>query len=66
MRELDVLLTRYLDRQFERAGNAEKAAFHTLLSLSDPELVAYLLRGVSPDDAHMKDVVQHILLPPDP
>lgn len=66
MRELDVLLTRYLENQFDRAGNAEKAAFNALLSLSDPELVAYLLLGESPDDPHMIDVVQRILLPTDP
>ena len=48
MRELDVLLTRYLDEEYARASAADKAAFETLLTLSDPELVGYLLNRERP------------------
>jgi antitoxin CptB len=52
MRELDVLLTRYLMDVYPRATDAEKSAFEALLQLSDPELVGYLLKGErSPDPA---------------
>ena len=48
MRELDVLLTRYLEQHYESADSGEKAAFRQLLTLSDPELVGYLLQKQTP------------------
>ena len=60
MRELDVLLTRYLDTQFAASSEAEKAAFRRLLELSDPELVGYLLSGESPDDPSIAHVTVRI------
>jgi succinate dehydrogenase flavin-adding protein (antitoxin of CptAB toxin-antitoxin module) len=43
MKELDLLLTRYLDRHWLLADTTERAAFERLLDLPDPVLVAYLL-----------------------
>ena len=48
MRELDLLLTRYLEQDYDRADAAEKAAFRRLLTLPDPELVGYLLQKQTP------------------
>ena len=48
MRELDMLLIRYLELDYDRADAAEKAAFEKLLTLSDPELVGYLLQKQEP------------------
>lgn len=48
MRELDELLLDYLDHSFDEASDDEKAAFQTLLDLSDPELMTYLLRNEEP------------------
>jgi antitoxin CptB len=48
MRELDELLLRYLDDNYESAGAAEKAAFQRLLSLSDAALMSYLLQQAIP------------------
>jgi antitoxin CptB len=45
MKELDVLLQRWLDRRYDSASNDERASFEALLGLSDPELAGYLLRG---------------------
>ena len=45
MRELDVLLSRYLNDDYARATEPEKAAFEQILEMSDPELVGYLLKG---------------------
>jgi succinate dehydrogenase flavin-adding protein (antitoxin of CptAB toxin-antitoxin module) len=45
MRELDVLLLRYLENDYPQGSEEEKAAFRELLALSDPELRAYLLAG---------------------
>ena len=48
MKELDQLLTAYLDDGYEAAPEADKAAFRALLDLSDPELVGYLLQRQQP------------------
>lgn len=42
MRELDVLLERYLQERYPSAPAAEQQAFQALLELPDPELFAYL------------------------
>ncbi len=46
MRELDVVLCRYLDHHYGDAPASRQAAFEALLELSDPELFD-LLRGRS-------------------
>ena len=48
MKELDQLLTGYLEGDYEAAPADDKAAFHALLELSDPELVGYLLQRKEP------------------
>jgi succinate dehydrogenase flavin-adding protein (antitoxin of CptAB toxin-antitoxin module) len=45
MKELDVLLTRFLDRDYASASSAERAAFVALLEWQDPDLARYLLAG---------------------
>jgi antitoxin CptB len=48
MKELDQLLTAYLENNYETASEDDKAAFRALLELSDPELVGYLLQRRQP------------------
>ena len=60
MRELDVLLTDYLERCYEAADDAEKMAFRKLLTLPDPELVGYLLQHQVPA-ADIAIVIDRIL-----
>jgi antitoxin CptB len=60
MRELDQLLVRYLEQRYERADDDEKAAFQSLLALSDPQLLGYLLNKTAPAPEHAI-VVRHIL-----
>ena len=48
MKELDQLLTGYLDDGYDTAPEADKASFQALLELSDPELVEYLLQRKEP------------------
>lgn len=60
MRELDILLADYLDREYPLAGEQQKQAFRELLSLSDPELIAYLLGGETPQDAALASIVRTI------
>jgi antitoxin CptB len=60
MRELDVLLTRWLDTAYDDASDAQKSSFRRLLTLSDPELAGYLLSGLPPEDPELADVVREI------
>ena len=61
MKELDQLLTSYLDDGYEAAPEADKAAFRALLELSDPELVGYLLQRKEPGSEIIARGI-HILL----
>ena len=51
MKELDLLLRRYVDDRWPAAPSAERAAFEKLLELPDPELAAYLLGHEIPPPA---------------
>jgi antitoxin CptB len=57
MRELDVLLTTYLERHYGASSESQKTAFQQLLALSDPELNAYLLGDALPADLETARVV---------
>lgn len=48
MRELDVVLARYLEDDYPAALPSERRAFEALLELQDPELLAYLVGRVAP------------------
>ncbi len=60
MRELDILLTNYLDNDYPQAKEQQKQAFCELLALPDPELIDYLLGGQLPADAALANVVSQI------
>ena len=60
MRELDQLLVQWLDGRYASASDCQKVAFCELLSLSDPELIAYLLQGAEARDRDMADVIRQI------
>jgi succinate dehydrogenase flavin-adding protein (antitoxin of CptAB toxin-antitoxin module) len=62
MKELDLLLTRYVDERFAAAPAAEQQAFEHLLQLSDPLLHAYCL-GQAPVPADLKSVLENITAP---
>ena len=61
MKELDALLTEYLDTHYDRVSDDEKAAFHAFLELPDPELVGYLLQRKVPNSEQLSRVVDRIL-----
>ena len=65
MRELDILLERFLRQGYIASSDAEKSAFRSLLTLQDPELAGYLLRDVPNDDAVRASVIARILGRPD-
>jgi antitoxin CptB len=57
MRELDVLLERYLRERYPSAPAAEQQAFAALLDLPDPELLAFVMRRQVPADPHWVHVI---------
>ena len=58
MRELDQLLSRYLDVAYAASDAAEKAAFRDLLTLPDPELAGYFLGRQRPEDPAIAAIVE--------
>ncbi len=59
IKELDVLLTRYLNERFAAAPMIERLAFERLLQTEDPLIYAYCL-GQVPVPADLKGVVEQI------
>jgi antitoxin CptB len=60
MRELDVLLERYLQSGEVPVSAAERGAFERLLELPDPELADYLLGHKLPPDPALAGLVRRI------
>ena len=62
MRELDVLLERYLEGRWPAASARERAAFEELLELSDPDLAGLLLGKTAASGPRARvvgDITQH-------
>lgn len=63
MRELDVVLERYLERRYARAPESERRAFESLLERQDPELLAYLMGREAPEDPELVNVIARLAHP---
>jgi succinate dehydrogenase flavin-adding protein (antitoxin of CptAB toxin-antitoxin module) len=63
MKELDVLLTRYVDERFAAASTAEQQAFESLLDDQDPVIYAYCL-GQSEVPLHLQGLIRSITAAP--
>jgi len=61
MRELDVILMRYMQSDYDAAEQDEKASFETLLSLQDPEILDLLTGRIVTDDDGLRHVIERIL-----
>jgi antitoxin CptB len=60
MRELDQLLSWYLEERYPRVDDINKAAFRDLLEQQDPELWSWLSGRDKPHDPHWKGIVDEI------
>lgn len=60
MRELDLLLTRYLEREWAQASEAERGVFLQLLDSEDDRLWRWFLGNETAPDAALVALVQHI------
>ncbi len=60
MKELDVLLERWLDLHGAAATPQEQGCFESLLELQDPELARYLLAGEPHPDPAVRTLIGYI------
>ncbi len=60
MKELDVLLERFVRERFAGASSAEQHAFAQLLDLPDPQLADYLMGHATPPDPQLARLVRLI------
>ena len=59
MKELDILLTRYVDERYGSASAEEQQAFLGLLETQDPVIYAYCL-GQEPPPEHLAALIERI------
>jgi len=60
MRELDELLTNYLQNSYGQAPTSEKDAFRQLLALPNSDLIDYLLENQEHDDSQIAGAIEKI------
>ena len=61
MKELDILLVRYVRERLPAASSDERRAFTEFLELPDPDIARYLLAGDSPDDPRLAALCRALL-----
>ena len=59
MKELDILLTRYVDERYGTASAEEQQAFQRLLEAQDPLIYAYCLGQERPPE-HLAALIERI------
>ena len=60
MKELDVLLARYLRERWHQANSTDRALFEQILELPDPLLAAYLLGRERAPDPAMQSMLEQL------
>ena len=61
MKELDLLLVRWLDAGWPSADGGKRAVFLRLLEEPDPQLADWLLNGRRPDDLPLATLIDDIV-----
>ena len=62
MKELDIVMTHFLEQSYPESSEQEKNAFVSLLNLQDPELYALLLDRKTSDDPYENQVLEALRL----
>ncbi len=60
VRELDVLLGRFLDTEYAKLDNDEQSAFAEFLEVQDPVIMDWLFDKYSPDDPGVARIVDRL------
>lgn len=63
MRELDTLLTAFLEHGYPSLDEADRARFEALLELPDPQIHAWLLGRERPADPAIAQLVERVGAP---
>jgi len=63
MKELDILLVRYVRERLPAASSDERSAFSDFLELPDPDIARYLLAGDVPEDPRHAALCRALLRP---
>ncbi len=61
MKELDILLVRWIEGAWADAGTERRLAFAWLLEQPDPDLADWLIGGARPPDADLAALIDDIL-----
>jgi len=61
MKELDILLLRYLKGSYVQASSAQREAFAEFLELPDPDIARYLVAGHAPPEPRFADLCRSLL-----
>ena len=64
MKELDVVLTRYLENTYESAATSEQDQFRELLQMPDPDLYNLLLGRDVTDDPNLAGFLRQLRIGP--
>jgi antitoxin CptB len=64
MKELDVLLTKYVDEEYSTASPGDREAFRQLLDSQDPLIYAYFLGLQPPPNAALSALIERITAGP--
>jgi len=64
MKELDLLLLKYLDQRWPQASAGERAAFEAFLALPDPVIASYLLGHADSPDTDVQGLVEALRATP--
>lgn len=60
MKELDLLLTRYLEQQYPHASPTTQQTFEVLLELPDIDLYSYMIGQEKPAAANLQKLIEEI------
>ena len=60
-RELDLILSEFVDRHYGGLNETEQQLFDGLLERTDPQLTDWLCHDIAPTDHGMATIVQRIL-----
>ena len=60
-KELDVILSRFVENSYDALSQEDKELFESLLEIEDPLLTEWLCLDVTPQDQGMVKIVQRIL-----
>jgi antitoxin CptB len=63
MKELDLLLNRYLRERWPQASEAERDVFEAFLELPDPQIASYLVAGEPATDPETQFLIEQLRKP---